>query len=124
MRTILLYAAAMDRLTALLSEIRAFVQEREWEPFHDPKNLAMAVASEAGELAAELRWVRNEDSDAFCRAPESRARVADEIADVAITLLMMADRVDLDVVQCVQQKLVKNRAKYPVERARGRPESP
>jgi NTP pyrophosphatase (non-canonical NTP hydrolase) len=114
----------MDRLAVMLAEIRAFVQEREWEPFHDPKNLAMAVVSEAGELAAELRWVRNEDSDSFCREPESRARVADEIADVAITLLMMADRVDLDLVQCVQQKLEKNRAKYPVESARGRPESP
>lgn len=54
----------MERLEALLLELRAFVREREWEQFHDPKNLAMALASEAGELAAELRWVPNTDADA------------------------------------------------------------
>lgn len=114
----------MDRLAVMLAEIRTFVQEREWEPFHDPKNLAMAVASEAGELLAELRWVKSEDADAFCSEPVNRARVADEIADVAITLSMLAERIGLDLVQCMQQKLVKNGVKYPVERARGRPESP
>jgi NTP pyrophosphatase (non-canonical NTP hydrolase) len=115
---------AMDRLAMTLAEIRSFVEEREWEPFHDPKNLAMAVASEAGELVAELRWVKSDEADEFCRDPANRARVADEIADVAITLLMMADRIGLDVIECMQKKLVKNAGKYPVERARGRPESP
>jgi NTP pyrophosphatase (non-canonical NTP hydrolase) len=110
----------MSELDAVLEEIRAFVREREWEPFHDPKNLAMAVASEAGELAAELRWVRSEEADAWAKDPAKRARLADEIADVAITTLMLADRVGLDLPTIMRAKLAKNRAKYPVEQARGR----
>lgn len=109
-------------LDSLRAELRAFVRERDWDRFHDPKNLAMAVASEAGELAGVLRWVRGEDADGWCRAPGNRERVADEIADVLITTLMLADRVELDVVAAIRAKMAKNRAKYPVERARGRAE--
>ncbi len=110
----------MDRLDKMLADIRAFVAEREWESFHDPKNLAMAVASEAGELLSELRWVKGEEADAHCREPEARQRVADEVADVAITLLMLADRIELDLPAEVHRKLLKNREKYPVEEWRGR----
>jgi len=113
-------ASDMDRLDELLEDIRAFVAEREWEPFHDPKNLAMAVVSEAGELAAELRWVEGAKSDAHCRDPAHRQAVADEIADVAITLLMLADRIDLDLPEACRSKLQKNREKYPVDEWRGR----
>ena len=56
----------LEGLDEVLEDIRAFVRERDWERFHDPKNLAMAVVSEAGELAAELRWVDNADADRFC----------------------------------------------------------
>jgi len=114
----------MDRLDQMLDDIRSFVREREWEPFHDPKNLAMAVVSEAGELAAELRWVPSEEADAHCADPENRRRVADEIADVAITLLMLADRVGLDLPAAVHDKLVRIRQKYPAELAKGQPEPP
>jgi NTP pyrophosphatase (non-canonical NTP hydrolase) len=110
----------MDKLDSLLDDIRAFVRERDWEQFHDPKNLAMAVASEAGELCAELRWVPSADADAWCRDPARRERVADEVADVLITTLMLADRAGLDVAAVVRAKLAKNRAKYPAERVRGR----
>ncbi len=102
-----------DRLEAMLEDIRAFVDERAWEPYHDPKNLAMAVASEAGELAAELRWIDGREADAHCRTEPNRARVADEIADVAISLLMLADRIDLDLPAAVHDKLRRLRIKYP-----------
>ena len=114
----------MDRLDAILDEVRAFVRERAWEPFHDPKNLAMAVVSEAGELATELRWISSEQADAFCKDADNRQRVADELADVAITTLMLADRVGLDLVTCMREKLEKNRQKYPVSIARGRADKP
>ena len=110
----------MDRLDEMLRDIRAFTAERDWEQFHDPKNLAMAVASEAGELVAELRWIRGEEADAHCRDPENRAQVADEIADVLITTLMLADRIGLDVAEIVAAKMKKNRAKYPVDEWKGR----
>lgn len=103
----------MDDLS-VLEEIRAFVAEREWEPFHDPKNLAMAVASEAGELCAELRWVASEEADAFSAREDVRPRLEDEAADVAICLLMFCDRVGIDLTSAMHAKLVKNRAKYPV----------
>ncbi len=112
----------MADLDPVLGDIRAFVRERDWAQFHDPKNLAMAVVSEAGELAAELRWVKSESADAWCTDPVNRSRLADEIADVLITTLMLADRVGLDPLSCIREKLDKNGKKYPVDRARGRAE--
>jgi dCTP diphosphatase len=109
-------------LAALMAELRAFVAERDWAQFHDPKNLAMLVGSEAGELLAEYRWVRNEDADAHSRDPAARARIAAEIGDVGIALLLLCDRIGLDPVQAMRDKLAVNRAKYPVETARGRAE--
>ena len=64
----------MDRLQALMQELRSFVTEREWEQFHDPKNLAMALASEVGELLAEYRWVRNVEADSFSTGETQRDR--------------------------------------------------
>jgi NTP pyrophosphatase (non-canonical NTP hydrolase) len=106
----------------ILEEIRAFVREREWDQFHDPKNLAMAVVSEAGELAAELRWVPSHEADEFAGREDVRARIEDEAADVAITLLMLCDRVGFDLGDAIRAKMAKNRAKYPVDRVRGRHE--
>ena len=99
---------------SILDDIRAFVRERDWEPFHDPKNLAMAIASEAGELAAELRWVPNDEADEHARREDVRERLADEAADVAITLLMFFDRTGIDPIVAMRTKLEKNRRKYPL----------
>lgn len=114
---------ASDRLEQILTELRAFVAERAWAPFHDPKNLAMAIGSEAGELLSELRWIRSEDADAHCRG-EARPRIADELGDVLITTLMLCDRIGLDPIEVVRNKMAKNAAKYPADRARGRAEKP
>jgi NTP pyrophosphatase (non-canonical NTP hydrolase) len=111
----------LDELTASL---RQFVAARDWQQFHDPKNLAMLVASEAGELVAEYRWVPGDTADARSREPEARARIADEIADVAIALLLLSDRIGLDLARAIEDKLVKNAQRYPVETARGRAERP
>ncbi len=112
-----------DRVEPLLDDIRAFVHERDWEQYHDPKNLAMAVASEAGELSGVLRWVPSDESDARARGP-LRQEVEEEVADVAICLLMLCDRVGIDLVGAAHQKLSKNRRKYPVERVRGKADAP
>jgi NTP pyrophosphatase (non-canonical NTP hydrolase) len=115
-------AVESPSMEELLEDIRRFVGERDWDRFHDPKNLAMAVASEAGELLAELRWVPSHEADAWCEDPDNRARVADEVADVAITLFMLADRVGIDLPGAMRDKLAKNEAKYPKESWRGRHE--
>ena len=109
-------------LPALITALRQFVSEREWSQFHDPKNLAMLIGSEAGELLAEYRWIRSEDADAHSRDPAARARIAAEIGDVGLALLLLCDRIDLDLVEAMREKLAVNREKYPVETSRGRAE--
>lgn len=112
---------SLDELTAAL---RQFTAARDWQQFHDPKNLAMLVASEAGELIAEYRWVRGEAADAHSREPAARARIAAEIADVAIALLLLSDRIGLDLAAAVSDKIARNAERYPVAVSRGRAERP
>jgi NTP pyrophosphatase (non-canonical NTP hydrolase) len=107
-----------DRLETLRAQLRAFVAEREWDQFHNPKNLAMALAAEAGELIEHFQWLTPEQSEQL--APEARAEVALEIADVLLFLLRLCDRLDIDPVQAAQRKLALNAHKYPVHKARGR----
>jgi dCTP diphosphatase len=108
------------QIEALIPLLRAFVAERDWGKFHDPKNLAMLLASEAGELLAEYRWIASQDADAASRQTDLRARVAAEIGDVGIALLLLCDRVGIDLAEAMASKLEVNRRKYPVEKARGR----
>jgi dCTP diphosphatase len=114
--------AVTSALDDLLAELRAFVAERDWSQFHDPKNLAMLLGSEVGELQNEYRWVASDRADALSREPAARARIAAELGDVGLALLLLCDRIGLDVVQVMRDKLAVNRKKYPVERARGRAE--
>src|SRR5688500_13083136 len=107
-------------LAALIAQLRQFVAERDWAQFHDPKNLAMLVGSEAGELVAEYRWVRSEDADSHSQDPAARARITAEIGDVGLALLLLCDRIGLDPLEAMRDKLATNRRKYPVETARGK----
>lgn len=106
----------------LMRAARDFEAAREWGRFHDPKNLAMALASEVGELASILRWVPNEESDAFVEREDNRARLRDEIGDVGICLLLLCARAGVDLDEAVKGKLRKNADKYPAEAARGHPD--
>jgi NTP pyrophosphatase (non-canonical NTP hydrolase) len=114
----------MRDLEAFATALRQFVAEREWAQFHDPKNLAMLLASEVGELVAEYRWVPSAEADAHARAAEPRARIADEIGDVGIALLLLCERTGIDLLQAMSDKLERNRTRYPVDRSRGRAERP
>jgi len=109
---------------SLLEELRRFVAERDWSQFHDPKNLSMLLASEAGELLAEYRWVRNEESDAFSRDQQPRQRIADEVGDVGIALVLLCDRIGLDLEKAMREKLARNRQRYPVEHSKGKASRP
>lgn len=114
----------MVSLDKLKTALRKFVADREWQQFHDPKNLSMLLASEAGELVAEYRWVRNENADAHSHETAARSRIAAELADVGIALLLLCDRIDLDLVQAIYDKLETNAARYPIEKSRGRSDRP
>ncbi len=111
----------IDRLTL---QLRKFTAEREWARFHDPKNLAMLLASEAGELVAVLRWVANGEADAFVRDPDHRPAVEAEIADVLIAALLFCDRAGIDPARAVEAKIAANAVKYPVELSRGHARTP
>ncbi len=113
---------APDRLAALLTDLRDFVEARNWKQFHDPKNLSMLAASEAGELLALFRWVNNQDADEYAMREPNHARIAAEVADVGIALLLLCDRLGLDFVEAVKAKIEVNRRNYPADRVRGRAE--
>jgi len=114
--------ARADSIDALILALREFARERDWEQYHDLKNLSMALASEAGELLAEFRWMRAEELDTITE-PE-RARIEAEVGDVFLTLLSFADRAGIDLLEAGRSKLEANRRNYPVEKALGKAERP
>jgi NTP pyrophosphatase (non-canonical NTP hydrolase) len=101
-------------LAELQSRIRRFAAERHWEPYHTPKNLTMALAVEVAELMELYQWRTPEESRTFGADPARREQVADEIADVLIYLMQLADATGVDVAQAVTAKMAKNALKHPV----------
>jgi dCTP diphosphatase len=106
-----------DTIEALTAEIRAFRDARDWQQFHDPKELAVALTAEAGELLQHFVWQTREQSVA--RARDRRDAIAGELADVAILLLELADHLDVRLADTVRAKLALNEQRYPVAKARG-----
>jgi dCTP diphosphatase len=115
---------ALTDATTTISELRervlAFVHEREWEQFHAPKNLSMALAAEAAELMEHFLWSTPEESKSVAADPAKRAKIAEELADVVIYALEFANATGLDVAASIESKIAANARKYPVEKARGR----
>ncbi len=107
-----------DSLAELQSAVAAFVDERDWAQFHAPKNLAMGVAVEAAEIMEHFLWCSTDAS--FALDERKRAEVANEIGDVLIYLLGLGRALDIDIIAAARDKLVINREKYPVEKAKGR----
>src|SRR5262249_41126522 len=112
-----------DRDTTIgeLRELWArFVAEREWDQFHSPKNLAMALACEAAELMEHFLWIDNAASHAVMKDPKVREQVSDELADVTGAVLALCNALGLDLSDAVRRKMAKNVVKYPVEKIRGK----
>ncbi|MGE0479132.1 MAG: nucleotide pyrophosphohydrolase [Phycisphaerae bacterium] len=101
-----------------------FVAARDWQSYHDPKNLAMSIAIEAAELMEHFQWLRSDELAEHARDPAQRQLIVDELADVLCYCLALANTLDVDVAASVREKLAKNAAKYPVERFRGRYHKP
>ena len=97
---------------SLQDEIRAFAQARDWEQYHTPKNLVMALAGEAGELVAELQWFTPQEADPRALSAEKRRSIMLEIADVQIYLLRLADVLNIDVAAAVREKLAINESRF------------
>ena len=105
-------------LETLRVRLAQFAAERDWDQFHNPKNLAMAVAGEAGELVEHFQWLDFEQAQNLPRA--TRDEVALECADVLLFLLRLCDRLDIDLGAAAEKKLALNAKKYPIEKSRGR----
>ena len=101
----------------LARSLRAFADERDWGQFHSPKNLASALSVEAAELLEHFQWLTEAQSREL--APDKKAAVAEELADVLLYLVQIADKLDVDLLEAAQLKLVKNAARYPVDKAAG-----
>lgn len=108
----------VSSLEELRTQLAAFAAERDWEQFHSPKNLAMALAAEAGELLEHFQWLTEGESAALPGA--ERDAVALEIADVLLFLVRLADRLGIDPLEAASRKLELNARKYPADKARGR----
>jgi len=106
-----------DSLTDLNDRLLAFARERDWEQFHSPKNLSMALAGEAGELLEHFQWL-SEEASARLDA-EKHDEVALELADILIYLIRLSERLDIDLVDAAYRKIAINQARYPKERVRG-----
>ena len=106
-----------DSLSALTRSIRSFADDRNWEQFHSPKNLSMALIVEAGELVEHFQWLSGQQSSEL--PAQQREEVAMEMADVLIYLCRLGDRLDIDLLAAAEKKMRINGEKYPIERARG-----
>lgn len=107
-------------LAELRQVVREFVDERNWQKFHTPKNISMALAIEAAELMEHFQWLEPEASRQVAADAEKCAAVGEEIADVFCYLLALANELDLDLSQAFTNKMAKNRVKYPAAEIRGR----
>lgn len=107
----------LDSLVTLKRAMRQFAQDREWEPFHSPKNLSMALAGETAELLDCFRWLTEEAS--YQLNAEELSAVQDELADVLLFTVRLADKLNLDLFAAAQQKMAKNAERYPVEKVKG-----
>ena len=109
--------APIDNLERLRAQLDAFVTEREWDQFHNPKNLAMALAGEAGELLEHFQWLTPDQAANL--PPATHEEVALECADVLLLLIRLADKLKIDLADAALRKLKINAGKYPVEKSRG-----
>jgi len=104
-------------ITTLAAELRTFAAERDWDQFHSPKNLSMALAVEASELMENFQWITKEQSSTL--PPEKLQQAREEISDVLIYLTRLADKLGINPVEAAFEKLEVNGAKYPTDKVRG-----
>lgn len=111
---------ATTTVAELKAKVLAFAQERDWEQFHTPKNLSMALAAEAGELMEHFLWGESVASRETAADPQRAIKIQEELADIVIYALEFANMTGIDLSAAIADKVVKNAKKYPVSKARGK----
>ncbi len=104
----------------LIDNIRGFLKERDWEKYHNPKDLAESICIEAAELLQIFQWVRPEESEQFKNDPSKVQRIKEELADVAIYCLSIANTLNIDLTRAILDKIEQNKKKYPPDRYKGK----
>jgi NTP pyrophosphatase (non-canonical NTP hydrolase) len=112
-------SAPLIEVKGLSQALAAFAAERDWDQYHSPKNLAMALTGEVGELSEIFQWLTEEASKSVATNPDTATAVREELADVTLYLVRLASVLGVDLNEAVTQKLQKNAAKYPVDKAHG-----
>lgn len=107
----------MTEIPKLQERLREFAEQRDWKQFHSPKNLSMALIVEAGELAEHFQWLTQDES--FNLAGEKLEAVGEELADIFVYLVRLADQLDIDLPEVVERKIGLNELKYPADKVRG-----
>jgi dCTP diphosphatase len=107
----------MSDLDAIRDRLRGFTAARDWDRYHSPKNLAMALIAEAAELVEHFQWLTEAQSDAL--GPEKLKEVEDELADVLLYLVCLADRLGIDLAGAAMAKIARNETRYPADKVRG-----
>jgi len=105
-------------LNKLKEKIRKFNRERDWDKFHNVKDLIIALTSEVGELAECYRWLSEEEISKIHSNPEKKKNIEEEIADILIYLLIISYKTDTDIFDAIEKKLEKNKQKYPIDKSK------
>jgi len=105
------------KIDKVKKQLRQFAEDRDWVQFHSPKNLSMALSAETGELLEHFQWLSEKDS--YDLSDHKKLAVAEEIADIQIYLIRLADQLGIDLEKAVQNKIVVNETKYPAEQVKG-----
>lgn len=109
----------MSELKEIKNQLKQFAKERDWEQFHSPKNLSMALSVEVAELVEHFQWLKEEDS--YQHECEKHQAIASEIADIQMYLVLLADQLNVDIVSAVNNKIEKNKGRFPIEQVKGKP---
>jgi dCTP diphosphatase len=100
-------------------KLRKFAKDRDWDQFHSPKNLSMALSSEVGELLDLLQWKSEKNSELDKLSEKELEYIQEELADIFLYLIRIADKLDVDLIEVAEKKIIKNGIKYPVEISKG-----
>ena len=108
----------MSEISKITEKKKKFRDDRDWMQFHDPKNMAVSIMLEASELLEHFQWKTTEEVEKYSK--QNHVEIKDEIADIALYLFELADNLEINLIDDMEEKLKKNEIKYPVEKARGR----
>ncbi|NCB20545.1 MAG: nucleotide pyrophosphohydrolase [Clostridia bacterium] len=108
----------MNDINQLTQRILDFINDRDWNQFHNPKDLALSLVLESAEVMEHFQWQSNEEMQEYIKSHKDE--VGEELADVFYWILLMSHKLDIDIIEAFKNKMLKNEAKYPVDKAKGK----